>query len=67
LFRPSVSSRRVAVSSSRDAAVGNESEPSHPLTMDASPGALRKISGAHRSSIMSFEHNKYPLAEIHRT
>ncbi|KAG4948018.1 hypothetical protein JHK82_041193 [Glycine max] len=58
-FRSSGSTRRGAVSSSRDAAVGNETEPSHPLTMDASPGALRKISNAQRSSpIMSFEHNR---------
>ncbi|KAG4961467.1 hypothetical protein AAZX31_13G329500 [Glycine max] len=58
-FRSSGSTRRGVVSSSRDATVGNETEPSHPLTVDASQGALRKISGAQRSSpIMPFEHNR---------
>ncbi|RDX58699.1 Casein kinase 1-like protein 2, partial [Mucuna pruriens] len=61
LFRSSGSTRRGGVSSSRDAVAGNESEPSHPLTMgmDAASPALRKISAAQRSSpIMSFEHNR---------
>ncbi|XP_027341793.1 casein kinase 1-like protein 2 [Abrus precatorius] len=53
------STRRGAVSSSRDAVVGNETEPPHPLTRDATQGALRKISGAQRSSpIMPSEHNR---------
>ncbi|XP_020223414.1 casein kinase 1-like protein 2 [Cajanus cajan] len=56
-FRSSGSTRRGAVSSSRDAVVGNETEPSHSLTMDASPGALRKTAAQRTSPIMSFEHN----------
>ncbi|XP_061371112.1 casein kinase 1-like protein 2 isoform X2 [Gastrolobium bilobum] len=44
------STRRGAVSSNRDAVVGSEAEPSRPLTVDANPGALRKVSGAQRSS-----------------
>ncbi|KAL2332257.1 hypothetical protein Fmac_019838 [Flemingia macrophylla] len=57
-FRSSGSARRGGVSSSRDAVGGNETESSHPLTMEASPGALRK-SGAQRTSpIMSLEHNR---------
>lgn len=56
-FRSSGSTRRGAVSNSRDPVVGSETEPSHPLAMDASLGALHKISGAQRSSpITSSEH-----------
>ncbi|XP_010262044.1 PREDICTED: casein kinase 1-like protein 2 [Nelumbo nucifera] len=51
LGRPSGSSRRAAVSSSRDAAVlGSESDPSRPHTTEASPGAFRKVSSGQRSS-----------------
>lgn len=59
-FRSSGSTRRAAVSSSRDAVVvGSDTEHSRPLAMDASPGALRKISGAQRSPpITSSEHNR---------
>lgn len=58
-FRASGSARRGAVSGSRDAVVGSETEPSRPPTMDSSQGALRKISGAQRSSpILSSEHNR---------
>ncbi|KAI4355466.1 hypothetical protein L6164_004239 [Bauhinia variegata] len=53
IFWSSGSSRRGAISSSRDAAVvGSETEASRTLATDASPGALRKISGAQRSSPM---------------
>ncbi|KAA8540272.1 hypothetical protein F0562_024165 [Nyssa sinensis] len=46
-LRSSASSRRPAISSSRDPVmVGNESDPSRPRTTDASPGALRKISSS---------------------
>lgn len=63
-FRPSGSARRGAVSNSRDAVVVSETEPSHPpATVDASPVALRKISGAQRSSpITSSEHNRASTA-----
>lgn len=55
LFRSSGSQRRGAVSGSRDAIVGNETEPSR----TASPGALRKVSGAQRGSpIISSEQNR---------
>lgn len=59
-FRSSGSARRGAMLSSRDAAVGSETEPSsRPLTLDSSLGAVRKSSGAQRSShIMSSEHNR---------
>ena len=59
-FRPSGSARQTAILSSRDAAVGSEAEPSsRPLTLDSSQGALRKSSGAQRSShIMSSEQNR---------
>ncbi|KAK4267269.1 hypothetical protein QN277_024069 [Acacia crassicarpa] len=59
-FRPSGSSRRAAVSSSRDAAtVGSETEPSRPVAVDASPAALRKISAAPRSSpLVSVEQSR---------
>lgn len=54
------STRRGAVSSSRDAAVFSETMTSHhPLGVDASPAALRKISGAQKgSAITSSEHNR---------
>ncbi|KAK7349267.1 hypothetical protein VNO77_06500 [Canavalia gladiata] len=58
-FRSSGSARRGAVSGSRDVVVGSETEPSRPLTLDSSQAAIRKISGAQRSSaIMSSEHNR---------
>ena len=58
-FFRSSGSRRGAVSGSRDAVIGSETEPSRPLAMDSSQGALRKIPGAQRSSpIMSSEHNR---------
>ncbi|KAK6941363.1 hypothetical protein RJ641_026740 [Dillenia turbinata] len=48
--RSSGSSRRAAVSSSRDALnVGSDSDPSR-RTIEASPGALRKVSSTQRSS-----------------
>ncbi|KAK9275098.1 hypothetical protein L1049_022357 [Liquidambar formosana] len=50
LGRSSGSSRRAAVSSSRDAGiVGSESDPSRSRTTEASPGAVRKISSGQRS------------------
>ncbi|CAK9179939.1 unnamed protein product [Ilex paraguariensis] len=50
-FRSSGTSRRPAVSSSRDPVnVVSESDPSHAHTTDASPGALRKISSTTRRS-----------------
>ncbi|KAL6996305.1 Casein kinase 1-like protein 2 [Sarracenia purpurea var. burkii] len=46
-LRSSASSRRPAVSSSRDPVIiGSDSDPSRVRTTDASPGALRKISSA---------------------
>ncbi|GMY36329.1 casein kinase 1-like protein 1 [Fagus crenata] len=50
LGRPSGSSRRAAVSSSRDAFVESESDPHHSRTTEASPGAARRISSGQRSS-----------------
>ncbi|MQM08595.1 hypothetical protein Taro_041460 [Colocasia esculenta] len=50
LARPSSSSRRAAVSGSRDAIVGSEVNPSRTRTTDASPGGLRTGSGIQRSS-----------------
>ncbi|XP_007012783.2 PREDICTED: casein kinase I isoform X1 [Theobroma cacao] len=47
------SSRRVAVSSSRDAFAGSEAEPQRSRTTDASPGALHKISSQQRSPVES--------------
>ncbi|KAF7843530.1 casein kinase 1-like protein 2 [Senna tora] len=60
LFRSSGSQRRGAVSSSRDGGVvSSETEHSRPLAVEASPGALRKVSGTQRSSpIISSEHNR---------
>lgn len=57
--RASGSSRRGAVSSSRDAViVGGESDPSRSRA-DASPGALRKISSGQRGSpVHSSEHKR---------
>lgn len=49
LSRPSGSSRRAAVSSSRDAFVDSESDPHHSRTTEASPGAARRISSAQRT------------------
>lgn len=60
-FRPSGSARQSAIlSNSRDAVVDSETEPSsRPPTQDPSQGAIRKSSGAQRSShIMSSEHNR---------
>ncbi|CAK8560354.1 unnamed protein product [Lathyrus sativus] len=60
-FRTSGSARQNAnLSSSRDAVIDSETEPSsRPLTQDPSQGATRKSSGAQRSShIMSSEHNR---------
>ncbi|XP_057733656.1 casein kinase 1-like protein 2 isoform X1 [Arachis stenosperma] len=58
-FLSSGSNRRGAVSSSRDALVGGETEPSRPLTMESTQGALRKMSGPQRSSpITSSELNR---------
>ncbi|KAJ8645041.1 hypothetical protein MRB53_006789 [Persea americana] len=50
LGRSSGSSRRAAVSSSRDALVGSEADSSRPRTTDASPGGFRRIISAQRSS-----------------
>ena len=47
------SSRRVAVSSSRNAFAGSEVDPQHSRTTDASPGALHKISSRQRSPVES--------------
>lgn len=54
------STRRAAVSSSRDAViVGSETDMSRPQTTEASSGAFRKISSGQRSSpIVSSEHNR---------
>ncbi|MED6134178.1 Casein kinase 1-like protein 2 [Stylosanthes scabra] len=53
-FLSSGSNRR-----SRDALIGGETEPSRPLTMESTQGALRKISGPQRSSpITSSELNR---------
>ncbi|KAK9923670.1 hypothetical protein M0R45_032077 [Rubus argutus] len=59
-LRSTGSSRRAAVSSSRDAViVGSESDPSRPLTTEASPGTLGKISTVQRSSpVVSSEQNR---------
>ncbi|KAG6723302.1 hypothetical protein I3842_03G201600 [Carya illinoinensis] len=46
---PSGSSRRAAVSSSRDAFVESESDPSQSRTTEASPGAAHRISGGQRN------------------
>ncbi|XP_024022741.1 casein kinase 1-like protein 2 isoform X1 [Morus notabilis] len=58
--RSTGSSRRPAVSSSRDPLmVSSESDLSRPQNTDASPGTLRKISSGQRSSpIVSSEHNR---------
>ncbi|KAF9613077.1 hypothetical protein IFM89_005525 [Coptis chinensis] len=54
LGRSSGSSRRAAVSSSRDAmVVGSETDPSRPRTTEASPGSLRKVVSGQRSSPIS--------------
>uniref|UniRef100_A0A1D1Z374 Casein kinase I isoform delta-like n=1 Tax=Anthurium amnicola TaxID=1678845 RepID=A0A1D1Z374_9ARAE len=50
LGRPSGSSKRAAVSSSRDVMTGSEVDPSRTRTTDASPGGFRKISSVQRSS-----------------
>ncbi|KAK9131236.1 hypothetical protein Sjap_011723 [Stephania japonica] len=50
--RPSGSSRRAAVSSSRDALVG-ESDSSRPRTAEASPGAFHKVSSGQRNLPLS--------------
>ncbi|EXB38871.1 Casein kinase I isoform delta-like protein [Morus notabilis] len=50
LARSSGSSRRAAVSSSRDALVGSESDPHRSRTAEASPGAAYRISSGQRSS-----------------
>lgn len=65
-FRSSGSSRRPAVSSSRDPViVGNESDPTRSRTTDASPGVLRKISsGAQRSSPVASSDNKRSTSGI---
>ncbi|XWS70026.1 hypothetical protein CRYUN_Cryun03dG0013600 [Craigia yunnanensis] len=47
------SSRRVAVSSSRDAFAGSEVDPQRSHITDASPGALHKISSRQRSPVES--------------
>lgn len=47
--RSSGSSRRAAVSSSRDPYVGSELDPHRSRTRDASPGALHKSMSAQRS------------------
>ncbi|XWS26667.1 hypothetical protein CRYUN_Cryun26dG0050200 [Craigia yunnanensis] len=47
------SSRRVAVSSSRDAFAGSEADPQLSRITDASPGALHKISSRQRSPVES--------------
>ncbi|KAJ7963208.1 putative Casein kinase [Quillaja saponaria] len=58
-LRSSGSSRRGAVSSSRDAVVLGSDDPSRSLMVDPSPAALRKISSAQRTSpIVSLEHNR---------
>ncbi|KAF7814090.1 casein kinase 1-like protein 2 [Senna tora] len=58
-FRTSGASRRGVVSGSRDAVVGSESESSRPLASDSSSGAVRKISGAQRSSpVISAEQSR---------
>ncbi|KAE9585928.1 hypothetical protein Lal_00010246 [Lupinus albus] len=58
IFLSSASARRGAVSSSRDALVSNETEPSRFHATDAGPAAVPKISGAQRSSaITTSEHN----------
>ncbi|KAF3778199.1 Casein kinase I isoform delta-like [Nymphaea thermarum] len=44
------SSRRAAVSSSRDAMLGSEADPSRPRTADASPGGFRRIVSGQRGS-----------------
>ncbi|XVE70624.1 hypothetical protein DITRI_Ditri10aG0086200 [Diplodiscus trichospermus] len=48
-------SRRVAVSSSRDAFAESEVDPQRSRTTDASPGALHKISSRQRSPVESAE------------
>ncbi|XP_058068956.1 casein kinase 1-like protein 2 isoform X2 [Magnolia sinica] len=50
LGRSSGSSRRAVVSSSRDAVLGSEGDPSRPRTTEASPGGFRKVVGGQRSS-----------------
>ncbi|XVE97964.1 hypothetical protein REPUB_Repub03eG0064500 [Reevesia pubescens] len=47
------SSRRAAVSSSRDAFAGSEVDPQRSRTTDASPGVLHKISSRQRSPVES--------------
>ncbi|XP_062091064.1 casein kinase 1-like protein 1 [Humulus lupulus] len=50
LARSSGSSRRAAVSSSRDAFAGSESDPHRSRTTEASPGAAYRISSGQRSA-----------------
>ncbi|KAL6005923.1 hypothetical protein ACLOJK_039968 [Asimina triloba] len=53
LGQSSGSSRRAAVSSSRDMMVGSEADHSRSRTTDASPGAFRRVVNAQRSSPVS--------------
>ncbi|RRT77541.1 hypothetical protein B296_00028435, partial [Ensete ventricosum] len=55
LGRSSGSSRRVAVSGSRDL-FGTEADQSRSRTAEASPGTFRKVSNAQRSPISSADH-----------
>lgn len=50
LGRSSGSLRRAAVSSSREAFVGSEVDPSRSRTTDASPGGFRRVISTQRSS-----------------
>ncbi|GAV84925.1 Pkinase domain-containing protein [Cephalotus follicularis] len=60
LLRSSGSSRRAAVSSSRDAVnLVNETDRSRPPSMDAIPGALQKISSGQRISPAVSSENKF--------
>ncbi|KAJ4717861.1 putative Casein kinase [Melia azedarach] len=60
LLRSTGSSRRAAVSSSRDAAaVGSDSDPSRARTTDASPGVFQKISSGQRSSPVVSSENRH--------
>ncbi|KAJ7979325.1 putative Casein kinase [Quillaja saponaria] len=65
LGQSSGSSRRVAVSGSRDAFVGNESDLPRSRTTDASLGAVFKIPSGHRSSpIGSLDPKRTPSGRI---
>lgn len=67
-LRSSGSSRRPAVSSSRDPMIfGTESDPSRVRTTDVSPGALQKISSAAKRSSPVVSSDQKRVASMRNT